>query len=119
MLPSGCGHKKYRRLTSAVLAAVSRSSSDSRCRRLERTGCPASSRSSRLLGMSLLSQRRQYISPSDCSAVCHLDRPQRSEATQCEWRDPENAYTTMLMQGISTRTLSLTPSVLESAAPTV
>jgi len=43
--------------------------------------------------------------------VCHLDRPRGSEATECEWRDPENAYTTMLMQGISTRTFSPTPNV--------
>src|SRR5262249_21188737 len=46
--------------------------------------------------------------------VCHLDRPRGSEATECEWRNPENAYTTMLMQGIFTRTLSLTPIVPES-----
>src|SRR5262249_5752882 len=50
--------------------------------------------------------------------VCHLDRPRRSEATEGEWRDPENAYTTMLIQGMSTRTLSLTPSVLARVVPT-
>src|SRR5215813_5414823 len=29
--------------------------------------------------------------------------------TECEWRDPENACKTTLIQGVSTRTLSLMP----------
>src|SRR5215813_14303879 len=29
--------------------------------------------------------------------------------TECEWRDPETACTTTLMQGVSIRTLALTP----------
>jgi hypothetical protein len=64
--------------------------------------------------------------------ACHLDRPRGSEAgvpatlgfrvvgweaTEGEWRDPENAYPTRLMQGVSTWTLSLKLSVPAEEAP--
>src|SRR5215472_16952935 len=49
--------------------------------------------------------RRQYAWLSDC---CRLfsSRPPRVPAereTECEWRDPESACTTMLIQGIRPR----------------
>src|SRR5215472_849306 len=52
-----------------------------------------------------------YFWLSDRSAAnsCHLDRSRGSEATECERRDPENAWATTLIQGVSTQTLSLTP----------
>jgi hypothetical protein len=46
------------------------------------------------------------VSPRSAN-VCHLDRPRGSRATECEWRDPDSDCTTTLMQGVSTRSLSL------------
>src|SRR5215471_9216717 len=39
--------------------------------------------------------------------------------TECERRDPENACTTMLIQGVSTRALSLTPTAPVCSARSV
>jgi hypothetical protein len=38
---------------------------------------------------------------------CHLDRTPKELATEEEWRDPEDAYPTMPLQGVSTRIVSL------------
>jgi hypothetical protein len=34
---------------------------------------------------------------------CHLDRARRREATECEWRDPDDVCTTMPIQGVLPR----------------
>src|SRR5215472_5281571 len=48
-------------------------------------------------------QWRQYTWLTTTANVCHLDRPRGSEATECEWRDPEDAYMATPIQGVRPR----------------
>src|SRR5215472_17337610 len=53
-----------------------------------------------------------------CLSSRPTTRDPATRETEGEWRDPENAYTTRLMQGVSIWTLPLRPSVRASVVRT-